>query len=186
MIPDPPSFIEGERYRGTCAPKGCNSENGTGRHGPSIQSGLTKLYNFLICLRYIGRLLRYEIWCPLLSWGPRNRWRHKTGKKSARRNFLHLVMLLALYLCVFLGLRKSFLTDILCTYGQNNAIYHIKKITWVLCLWELTQMHYLSCRLYIFAFLRKIHFSSLEFVCWLTLKQKWDIILTMMEFEQTI
>jgi hypothetical protein len=33
--------------------KGCNSKNGTGRHGPSIQSGLTKLYHFL----YVGDTL---------------------------------------------------------------------------------------------------------------------------------
>jgi hypothetical protein len=35
--------------------KGCNSENGTGRHGTSIQSGSTKLYYFLIYWRYTGR-----------------------------------------------------------------------------------------------------------------------------------
>jgi hypothetical protein len=36
-------------------------------------------------------------------------------------------MLLALYLCVFLGFKESCPTDILCTHGQNNVIYHIKK-----------------------------------------------------------
>jgi hypothetical protein len=36
---------------------------------------------------------------------------------------------LALYLCVFLGFKESYPTDILCTHGQNNAIYHIKKLT---------------------------------------------------------
>jgi hypothetical protein len=44
--------------------KGCNSENRTGWHGPSIQSGLTKWYHFLICLRYTGRLQVNEIFGP--------------------------------------------------------------------------------------------------------------------------
>jgi hypothetical protein len=38
-------------------------------------------------------------------------------------------MLLALYLCVYLGFKKIFLTDILCTYGQNNDIRHIKQVS---------------------------------------------------------
>jgi hypothetical protein len=41
--------------------KGLNSKNGTGRHGTSIQSELTKLSHFLICLRYTSRLHVYEI-----------------------------------------------------------------------------------------------------------------------------
>jgi hypothetical protein len=45
-------MAESVRYR----TKGCNSKIGTGWHGLSIQSWLTKLYNFLICLRYTGRL----------------------------------------------------------------------------------------------------------------------------------
>jgi hypothetical protein len=53
----------------------------------------------------------------------------KTHKKRDRRNFLPLAMLLALYLCVFLGFKESYPTDILCTHGQNNTIYHIKKLT---------------------------------------------------------
>jgi hypothetical protein len=45
--------------------KGLQSKNGTGRHGPSIQSGMTELAHFFICYvrdtLYTSRLHLYEI-----------------------------------------------------------------------------------------------------------------------------
>jgi hypothetical protein len=40
-------------------------ENGTGRHGPSIKSGLTKLFHFSICLRNTGQTTRVRNLRPL-------------------------------------------------------------------------------------------------------------------------
>jgi hypothetical protein len=65
--------------------KRCNSENGTGRHGTSIQSGLTKLSHFLICWRYASGQHVYEI--TLAYMGPEKPMAAQKAKKECSVEF---------------------------------------------------------------------------------------------------